>query len=296
MKEMSDKAAEHLGNLRDALASSYARRSRHIFYIGVALFFAAAVIVVSMLRLIGQSKPSYGVLTMTTGAVQALALVLIILGLILHGMSLGRMTSMMVGVLRSSIDMLMNEISSLSREVMPGTVSVDPERSSKEQGSTSSDPLSFGETSAKSERLRAANAQVRSILSELDSTGMAVQSQITMIDMALFAYGFAAICLLTTGVLAFGSTEHAEYLRILLLAIGTVCAAACYAVLARPTNPQFLVEQSLRKLGLSLEALTDSMRARAGNLPPMLDDHEVFEPIRVPEDVEARTDAQRTVQ
>jgi hypothetical protein len=228
--------------------------------------------------------------------VEALALVVIMLGLILHGMSLGRITSIMVGVLRSSIDMLMNEISSLSRGVVTGSASGDPERSPGEEAGASSGSPPYDETSAKTSRLRTATAQLNGILAELDSTGLAVQSQVSMIDMALFAYGFAAICLLTTGVLAFGSTENAEYLRILLLGIGTVCAAACYAVLARPTNPQFLVEQSLRKLGLSLEALTDSMRARVGGLPPMLDDHEVFEPVRGPEEAEGRTEASGTVQ
>lgn len=95
--------------------------------------------------------------------------------------------------------------------------------------------------------------------------------------MAVFAYGFAGVCLLSTVVLMFGSTETGQFLRVLLLAIGMVCATACHAVLARPTTPQFLVEQTLRKLGLSVEALADSMRARAGKPPPFAPDSEVYE-------------------
>ncbi|WP_431286304.1 hypothetical protein [Roseateles chitinivorans] len=262
--DLDERIAQYLKVLRTALSESYTARNRHIFFISLLLFVSAMIVLISILTLIVQATSRYGTITVSVGAGLVLVIIFVILALILHGMSLGRMTSIMLGVLKSSMDILSDEIQVLATNSLPSAhEKTEPNRNEPPIGGP--------------DRLEIARTQMHGIVSELESAHGAVQNQSDTLDMAVFAYGFAGICVLSTGVMASGSTHQSEYLRVLLLVIGMVCATACYAVLARPTTPQFLVEQTLRKLGLSLEALSDGMRARASTAPPFAPDEEVFE-------------------
>jgi hypothetical protein len=272
-------ANTHLDVLRSALASAYARRIRHIVAINGILFLAIAVIIAGILRFVF-SNIDYGALVLAAGAVEVCLIIAIILGLVLHGMALGRMTSIMVGILKTSIDLLTSEIGALAKEIVPGDRSTEQFLDNLDdymRMNRETDAEASPEAIAKRERLYSANNQIRSVFSELETTQIAVQGQQDSMDMAVFAYGFAIICLLSTTVTAIGLTSTAEFPRVVVIGIGIFCGAACYTVLCRPTNPQFLIEQSLRKLGLSVEVLTDSIRARDTRYPSQLMTDDVFE-------------------
>jgi hypothetical protein len=270
----SERSQADIKALHLLLQQAYRRRLIHIVVITGVLFVAALTVIAGIGLIIYTNQDHYGGPVIMASTFQVLVLLAIILGLVVHGMSVGRMTSILVGVLRTSVGSLQREVHTLSQGLLPQSSSMQQviEHIRERFGASRSDPVDADEPALtdKEQQYLVSVQQMSAILEELESTRAAAESQLANPDLAAFAYGFATICVLSSSLLFVGSTENTEFPRILMIGICLTCALSCLAVLRRPTGPQFVIEESLRKMGLSMEALTDSLRSRDMGLPPKI--------------------------
>jgi hypothetical protein len=277
---MGELISSNINYLQDAVNTAFARRSRHITSICVALFLSIGATVAGMVALVYTSSVEYGEMTILIGSAQVVALISIVLGLILHHMNLARATSSLMGILRNNLDTLHREIADLSLR------STD-EIQARQEAPTGAASVTLNDASAlpqfpareATSKLQVVQFQINGIVTELETTVMAFKNQPGTTDVAVFAYGFAVVCLLSACMIGIGSTKNTEFLRALLLGIGTISAISCYAILTKPTIAHFLVEQCFRRLGFSIDALVNNRRTKVSHLPPTLDEHDIFDPI-----------------
>ena len=248
--------------LQSAFDQAQRQRRKHLSVTAVLLYIALSINVATLIKLVlaapnSKETPVY-VLSVTT-----VPLIIVILFIVIHGMTSGKAIPISLGMVRTYADDLHAEFMARVGDVLPISGVENAHRAMIEYIKARDAGSDGPPTTRRAEwqRVRFAERQLVTLATEVRTASETVKASSSS-DLLVSSYGFALICAVVSVVGFLATSEQGRGAGLLLAIVSILCGLACYLIVRRPTNTQYHIEESLKRLGFS--ALAVSQRLRAG--------------------------------